>query len=208
MTEDYQQFDDLNSFEESELEPKSSRKRQLIVAIICVLIVVLLAVSLALIIKTYVISTYTVDGVSMYPTLDGGAGASLDSDRNNGETLYLNRLAKVKRGDIVVFIPKWSGMGDKALVKRVIAVAGDHLQIVDGKVWLNGAVLDEPYINEAMNHNYDGLVDVVISDGYIFCMGDNRNHSSDCREYGQVSLDTLVGKCFLIKGLNGKLRKP
>ena len=161
MTEDYQQFDDLNSFEESELEPKSSRKRQLIVAIICVLIVVRLAVSLALIIKTSVISTYTVDGVSMYPTLDGGAGASLDSDRNNGETLYLNRLAKVKRGDIVVFIPKWSGMGDKALVKRVIAVAGDHLQIVDGKVWLNGAVLDEPYINEAMNHNYDGLVDVV-----------------------------------------------
>ena len=193
--------------EELELDPRPSRRRQIIVALVCVLIVVLLAVTLALIIKTYVITTFTVDGISMYPTLDGGGGASLDSDPQNGETLYLNRVAKIKRGNIVVFKPDWAAMNGKALVKRVIAVAGDHLQIINGKVILNGQPLDEPYINEAMNHDYDGL-DVVIANGNIFCMGDNRNHSSDCRAYGQVPLDTVVGRCFLVKGLDGKLRKP
>ena len=193
--------------EELELDPRPSRRRQIIVALVCVLIVVLLAVTLALIIKTYVITTFTVDGISMYPTLDGGGGASLDSDPQNGETLYLNRVAKIKRGNIVVFKPDWAAMNGKALVKRVVAVAGDHLQIINGKVILNGQPLDEPYINEAMNHDYDGL-DVVIANGNIFCMGDNRNHSSDCRAYGQVPLDTVVGRCFLVKGLDGKLRKP
>lgn len=193
--------------EELELDPRPSRRRQIIVALVCVLIVVLLAVTLALIIKTYVITTFTVDGISMYPTLDGGGGASLDSDSQNGETLYLNRVAKIKRGNIVVFKPDWVAMNGKALVKRVVAVAGDHLQIINGKVILNGQPLDEPYINEAMNHDYDGL-DVVIAEGNIFCMGDNRNHSSDCRAYGQVPLDTVVGRCFLVKGLDGKLRKP
>lgn len=206
MSDELQQIDNINMMDE-ELDPRPSRKRQIIVAIICVLIVVLLAVSLALIVKAYVITTFTVDGISMWPTLDGGGSAYLDDDNQNGETLYLNRIAKVKRGDIVVFRPEWSGMQNKALVKRVIAVAGDHLQIIDGKVWLNGTELDEPYINEAMGHEFDGL-DVIIEDGNIFCMGDNRNHSSDCRAYGQVSLNTVVGKCFLIKGINGKLRKP
>ena len=212
MAEKFSNFDSLDSPIEQELDPRHSRKRQVITALICVVIVVLLAVTLALIIKTYVISTYTVDGISMYPTLDGGGGASLDGDSKNGETLYLNRLAKVKRGDIVVFSPEWASMRQsdgtyKALVKRVIALGGDHLQIIDGKVWLNGSPLDEPYINEAMGHEYDGL-DIVIEDGNMFCMGDNRNHSSDCRTFGQVPVSSLIGKCFLIKGMNGKLRKP
>ena len=212
MTEDFSNFETLDSPLEQELDPRPSRKRQLITALICVVIVVLLAVTLALIIKTYVISTYTVDGISMYPTLDGGGGASLDGDSKNGETLYLNRLAKVKRGDIVVFSPEWESMRQadgtyKALVKRVIAMSGDRLQIKNGAVWLNGELLDEPYINEAMGHEYDGL-DIVIGDGYMFCMGDNRNHSSDCRAFGQVPQSSLIGKCFLIKGIDGKLRKP
>lgn len=210
MAEELQNFEDLSA--EQELDPRPSRKRQIITATICVLIVVLLAVTLALIIKTYVISTFTVDGISMWPTLDGGGGAYMDSDNQNGETLYLNKVAKVGRGDIIVFSPEWESMRQadgsyKALVKRVIAVGGDHLQIMDGKVWLNGELLDEPYINEAMNHDYDGL-DVVIEDGNIFCMGDNRNHSSDCRAFGQVPASRVIGKCFLIKGLDGKLRKP
>ena len=193
-------------------EPQSPRKRQIITAVICVLVVMLVAVTCALLVKTYVIATFTVDGISMYPTLDGGNGASMDGDAKNGETLYLNRLAKLTRGDIVVFSAHWSGMqlsdgSYKSLVKRVIAVAGDHLQIIDGKVYLNGEMLDEPYINEDMQHDHDGL-DVWIEDGNIFCMGDNRNHSSDCRVYGQIPVEWVVGKCFLVKGLSGKLRKP
>lgn len=193
-------------------EQPPARKRQIVTAIICVLIVALLAVTCALLVKTYVISTFKVDGISMYPTLDGGNGASMDSDATNGETLYLNRLAKVKRGDIVVFTPEWDSMrladgSYKSLVKRVIAVEGDHLQIIDAKVYLNGEPLDEPYINGEMSHSHDGL-DIVVSSGHVFCMGDNRNHSSDCRDHGEVPTKCIVGKCFLIKSISGKLRKP
>ena len=207
MDEPRRDFDKLNTLDAEDLQPAASRRRQIFTAVICVLIVVLLAVTSALLVKTYVIATFTVDGISMYPTLDGGGGSQLDGDAQNGETLYLNRLAKIRRGDIVVFTPEWTGTSGKSLVKRVIAVAGDHLQIIDGKVYLNGDLLDEPYLNEKMSHDHDGL-DVVVSQGHIFCMGDNRNHSSDCRSFGEASLEWVVGRCFLIKGLNGKLRKP
>jgi len=195
------------------LDPDIKKKR-LKVTIICVLLVVILAIASALLVKHYVITTFIVDGISMYPTLDGGNGAisegSSQEERTNGEVLYLNKVTKkIKRGDIVVFAPEWPGLLDssgkyKSLVKRVIALEGDHLQIIGNKVYLNGDLLNEDYINEEMTGIYN--IDIVISEGCMFCMGDNRNHSSDCREYGEVSLSTIVGKCFMIKGINGKLR--
>ncbi len=198
----------------SEVQPERNNSKRIIVSVICVLLVVALAVTSALLLKKYVFSTFIVDGISMYPTLDGGNGALIEGDsdeeRTNGEVLYLNKKAKLKRGDIVVFTPDWivdEETGKYAsLVKRVIALGGDRVQITDGKVYVNGEVLDEPYINA--DSIMSGEIDLIVPDGQMFCMGDNRNHSSDSRVYGCASLDTLVGKCFLIKGLDGKLRKP
>lgn len=197
-----------------EPQPKANAKR-IAVSVICVLLVVILAITAALLVKTYVISTFIVDGISMYPTLDGGNGSipegTSDSERTNGEVLYLNKTAKIKRGNIVVFSSPSSLLSNpdgtaQTLVKRVIAVAGDHLQIVNNTVYLNGQILEEPYINGGEMQTED--IDVHIKDGYIFCMGDNRNHSTDSRFFGQVPLENVIGKCFLIKGLDGKLRKP
>lgn len=192
---------------ESPQDFSKPRRKQTIIAVVCVLLVALLAVATALLVKTYVLATFIVDGVSMYPTLDGGGGAMSDSDRTNGEVLYLNKLAKIGRGDIVVFnttLTSPSGE-ERSLVKRVIAVGGDRLQITGNVVYLNGQPLDEPYINGEM---FTSDVDVYVEEGHVFCMGDNRNNSQDSRVIGQISLDDVVGKCFLIKGLDGKLRKP
>ena len=197
-----------------EIQPERNNPKRIIVSVICVLLVVAIAVTSALLLKKYVFSSFIVDGISMYPTLDGGNGAIIegnsDEERTNGEVLYLNKKATVKRGDIVVFTPDLivdDNTGKYAsLVKRVIALGGDHIQITDGKVYINDELLDEPYINS--DSVMVDEIDLIVPDGQMFCMGDNRNHSAGSRVYGCASLDSLVGKCFLIKGLDGKLRKP
>ena len=67
----------------------------------------------------------------------------------------------------------------------------DTLAFHDGKVWRNGEALDEPYINEPMEYSRKG--EITIPDGYVFCMGDNRNHSSDSRFIGPVPIDHVLG---------------
>lgn len=203
-----------DEFEPIEMQsPVGKDKKRIVISVICVLLVALLAVTCALLVKKYVISTFIVDGISMYPTLDGGNGAlsegSSDKERTNGEVLYLNKLAKIERGDIVVFTSPSSSLQNidgsaQTLVKRVIAIAGDHLQIIDNIVYLNGQVLEENYINSNGMDTPD--IDVYVSEGNVFCMGDNRNHSTDSRFFGQVPLKNIEGRCFAIKGLNGKLR--
>ncbi len=185
---------------------KQLKQRRIIVSVVCVLLVVILAVTTGLLLKKYVFASFIVDGISMYPTLDGGSGENQDNQRTNGEVLYLDKLSKISRGDIVVFnTDKAHADTVSTLVKRVIAVGGDHLQIVSNVVYLNGEKLDEPYLNQFPTY-LD--IDLYVPANHVFCMGDNRDSSLDSRAFGAVSLDDVIGKCFLIKGLDGKLRKP
>lgn len=142
-----------------------------------------LAVILFLVINA-VSARVRVDGFSMIPTLQ------------DGEFILVNRLAykfaEPKRGEIIVF--RSPVVPDEDLIKRVIGLPGDTVEINDGNVYVNDTMLDEPYI--AAEPIYSGKWQVV--DGYLFVLGDNRNDSSDSHSWGLVPMSNVVGRSILI----------
>ena len=110
-----------------------------------------------------------------------------------------NLFGDVERGDVIVFK---SDLVDengeqKHLIKRVIAVGGDTIEIRDGYVYLNGEMLDEPYVAEEGISGEMGSV--TVEEGKMFVRGDNRRVSQDSRspELGQVEESSIVGKVVL-----------
>ena len=110
-----------------------------------------------------------------------------------------NLFGDVERGDVIVFK---SDLVDengeqKHLIKRVIAVGGDTIEIRDGYVYLNGERLDERYVAEEGISGEMGSV--TVEEGKMFVMGDNRRVSQDSRspELGQVEESSIVGKVVL-----------
>lgn len=109
------------------------------------------------------------------------------------------RFGDPKRGDIIVFksdIANEEEGGTKLLIKRIIGLPGDSIKVEDNQVYLNGKLLNEPYIKE--QGDVPGQVDLTVPEGKIFVMGDNRRVSLDSRspDVGCVDLDRVVGKAF------------
>jgi signal peptidase I len=129
------------------------------------------------------IGRYKIDGSSMNPTLQ------------DGQYLIINNFSYYvddpQSGDVIVFHHPTSDMN---LIKRVIGLPGDQVEIEDGMVTVNGVALDEPYIREAPRYEYNG---VVPEDEY-FVLGDNRNNSSDSHSWSFLPEDNIVGKAMLI----------
>lgn len=122
-------------------------------------------------------------------------GTSMETTLHDGERLVLSCLPYTpKRGDIVVVS---QGVEKEPLIKRVIGLAGDTVSISaeSGKVYLNGEVLDEAYIQvPTATELMQG--DVTVPDGMVFIMGDNRSagHSLDSRTFGCVEEGRVIGK--------------
>ncbi|MCR4427160.1 MAG: signal peptidase I [Firmicutes bacterium] len=139
-------------------------------------------VILAGFIMTFIAQSYIVEGSSMEPTLHHGERLLID------KVTY--RFKEPSRGDIVVLSTPRA-----AFVKRVIAVGGDHLEIKDGVVYLNGRPMQESYIAEPTEGEW-GPYDVP--DGTVFVMGDNRNFSNDSRRgVGFLDVNKIRGRAFI-----------
>ena len=160
------------------------------------LIDVLLAVAVAAGILAFIRPTI-VNGVSMEPTL------------HSGDYMIVARQAYIKegpeRGDIVIFqsdLPNDEGDGDKLLIKRVIGLPGDVLEIKDDQVYINGEAYHEDYLKDGYTPIIDtpaeGEAYTVPEDSY-FCMGDNRAGSTDsrCDDVGVVTSDLIKGKVIV-----------
>ncbi len=136
----------------------------------------------------FVVRIITVSGSSMVPTLLGG-------DRIAVQSFFYTP----QRGDVIV-VDGYSSYGDP-LVKRIIAVGGDTLDIdfMTGQVTVNGSVLDEPYISAPTTNGYDVEFPLTVPDGCVFLMGDNRPGSLDSRssEVGFIDERDILGKALL-----------
>ncbi|CUH95628.1 putative membrane protein [Propionispora sp. 2/2-37] len=148
---------------------------------------ILIAVVLAFFIRYFIVELYMVEGPSMRPTLV------------NGERLVVNkfiyRFKLPERGEILVF--RYPEDPSRDFIKRVIGVAGDTIEIKDGRVFRNGQLLNEPYILEKTNGSYPLA---TIPEGTVFVMGDNRNNSEDSRfsDVGFVPLELIKGKAVMV----------
>lgn len=146
-----------------------------------------IAVFLAFIIRTFIVELYLVDGPSMRPTLQ------------NAERLVVNKFIykfrTPERGEILVF--KYPSNQNRDFIKRVIAIAGDSIEIKDGRVFVNDQLMNEPYILSKTRGDYQKS---IVPEGHIFVMGDNRNNSEDSRfsDVGFVPHELIKGKAILV----------
>lgn len=141
------------------------------------------------IIFTFLFRIISVSGTSMYPTL-----------HNEDRVVITNLFYDPQPGDIVVI--SHAGEMQEPLIKRVIAVEGQTLKIDfdKGEVYVDGVLLNEPYINSKTTKRGDAEIPEVIPEGYVFVMGDNRNDSLDSRftRVGLIDKRYILGKAQLI----------
>lgn len=135
----------------------------------------------------YFVQISRVYGTSMVPTFHEGNIVLVD------KVFY--KRGEPERNDIVVVDYRDANQNETFIIKRVVAVGGDHLEIKDNQVYLNGELLQENYINGTMTNNEDMSID--IPEGKVFVMGDNRNNSLDSRRLGYFDFeDDVIGKVF------------
>lgn len=151
---------------------------------------IILAIVLALVTRQYVMAFYSVDGNSMSPTL------------RNGQIIAVNKLVynynQPRQGDVIVFLHRESaGNRGRILIKRIIALPGDTLEITDGTVIVNGAPLHETYINTPPAGDYEPI---SLWEDMLFVMGDNRipRGSWDSRDFGPIPMNSVLGRASII----------
>ncbi len=144
-----------------------------------------IAVLLALGIRTAVVEAFVIPSGSMEPTLEIG-------DRVLGNKFWF-WFAEPHRKDIVIFSAPPNAQVPGDLIKRVIGMEGDVVEVRDGRVIVNGVPLGEPYLKDRPQYS---LPPTPVPPGMLFVLGDNRNLSSDSHIWGFVPRSALVAKAF------------
>ncbi len=182
---------------------------------------IIIAIALALVVRYFIGTPTIVQQRSMYPTLKPNERLILNripitfhSDIKRGEIITFEAPSVIQRNSdevdlanpvaiydnepksiwnkFVYYVLEW---GKTSYIKRVIGLPGEHIQIKDDKVYINGEEYNEPYLDSSVKTPQDGpFIDLIVPEGYIFAMGDNRGQSTDCRAFGCIPIDKIEGK--------------
>ena len=130
------------------------------------------------------IGSFKVYGMCMLPNVE------------NGDYIMVSKLSytfnEPERGDVIIFHSPRDPSSD--LIKRIIGMPGDTIEITGDEVLINGKPLEEPYIMEPPHYEYPAE---TIPEGYYFVLGDNRNNSADSHTGWLLSRDDIVGKAWV-----------
>jgi len=165
-------------------------------------VVVAVAVVVAVLLRTFLVATYSIPSGSMEPTLQIGDRILVDK--------LSYHLHGIGRGDIIVFSTPpdehCAGAPVPDLVKRVIGLSGDTVSLLQGKVYVNGKLLAQPWLPAATRHEttpgppgtaYSLSQPFKVPSGDVYVMGDNRTLSCDSRYWGPIKTSTIVGQVDL-----------
>lgn len=142
------------------------------------------AIAIVLTINLFLAQPRTVHGQSMEPNLHDNQRVIVD--------LVSYRLRMPRRGEIIVLnVP---GRVSDPLIKRVIGLPGETIEIKGGAVYVNGQKLNEPYLNQLTTGT---MPPQVIPEAHVFVLGDNRGSSNDSRYFGVVPLENILGRAWL-----------
>ena len=152
---------------------------------------VVLALAIFVLVYLFLVQPHQVRGNSMFPNF------------HDGEYLLTNkfsyRLGEPKRGDVIVF--KAPKNEEYDYIKRIVGAPGDKLTIKGGHIYLNGQLLEESYLPTDFTTSGGSFLregdEFIIPTGEYLVLGDNRSHSSDSREWGDVPVENIIGKAWL-----------
>lgn len=202
-----------------------SRNKKIVKEIGGWIICILIAVILALLIKYFILTPTVVKQESMYPTLEENQRLILnrlgrtfkqmpkrgdiitfeaptvtyrteeDTDISNPVAIYEDEERNIFEG----FSYNVLEIGKTSYIKRVIGLPGDHVQIKNGKVYINEEELEEDYLQSGIvTDDAEGMFsDIIVPENTVFAMGDNRNSSVDCRAFGCIPLERIEGKVLI-----------
>jgi signal peptidase I len=161
--------------------------------------VVVIAIGAALFIRVFLFQQYYIDGPSMQTTL-------MPQDR-----VLVNKMSyklhDVHRGDVIVFDRVTNEVQHDDLIKRVLGLPGEALEIRSCVVYIDGVRVEEPYLNleqtsqiepSARCGSHTDMAPVVIPEDMVFVMGDNRVQSFDSRDFGPIDIDKVRGRAFVV----------
>ena len=145
---------------------------------------VLPAIVIAVLINLFLAQATRVYGSSMEP--------NLHTDQRLVVEKVSYRLRKPHRGDVVVL--RMPERGPELLIKRIVALPNETIEIRNGRVSIDGTILDEPYLSQRTNGTYGPL---TVPESQVFVMGDNRGASNDSRVFGPISVERVVGRAWI-----------